>query len=137
MEAPTCLKKCDSDPDWQCTVGKILIRYQEVGIPFWQSQHIQKEARKMYDLYKGGQKKMDRGKFEETYVKTLFKAYHNNSENMIKENTLLTEKMKKENIEFLNDQLTERKYKYLYGQSGLDRLPQQEVQKANKKYERL
>ena len=103
-----CLKKYDNDPDWQCTVGKILIKYQEAGIPIQKSHLIEKEAMKMFDLYKGGKKRMDRGKFEETYEKTLFKAYHNNTENMIKENPLLTEEMKRENIKFFNDQLTER-----------------------------
>ena len=138
----------DKDSEKRCTVSKIQTRYSEARVPMVRPQIIVEKIVNMYDEYlKVKKRSTDKSKMNQPgvvesrnrFMKELddvFPAMHPEAEEIILSDSSLTEEMKRSDILFLKDQMTERKFRFSGRDKQFDKIVKKKTDVLERKRER-
>ena len=117
----SCSDNCalKGNPNFRCTIWKIIKQYKKAGIPYIDTHCIRKKCNELYDFYRRRIKSKKlrtteaeikaREDFKSKTLNRIFEVFHSNAEDIINANRRRNKKQKAEDIAFLHEQkLTHR-----------------------------
>ena len=140
-----CLER---DSEKRCTFSKIQTRYSEARVPMVTAKVTVEKIVNMSDEYVKIKKRCaDKSKMNqpgviasrEKFIKELdevFPVHHPEAEAKILSDPSLTEEMKKSDMLFLKDQLTDRKFRYSGRDKNFDKIVKKKTEVLERKRER-